>query len=372
MPVTRNWAYFDHAAVAPLPEPTRQAVRGWADHFAEQGVVNWNHWRQQLERVRELLAARLHCDPAEVALIHNTTEGIGLIAEGIRWREGDNVVVPDSEFPSNLFPWLNLSERGVTVRQVAAPQGVIGLDDVAACVDRRTRLIAVSWVGYATGYRAPLDDLADLAHRHQALLFVDAIQGLGVLDLDLSRTPVDFLAADGHKWLLGPEGAGVLFVRRERLDRLRPLGVGWNSVVQAGNFTDKRLQIRPDASRYEGGTHGMVGLLGLGASLELTASIPSDVLSRRLRDVTDACCVGLEAVGGRVVSVREASCWSGILACDFPGRDAHRIRRHCLAAGVVLNVRDGWVRLSPHVYTSADDIDRLLTAVHSAARDSAN
>lgn len=363
MPVTAEWAYFDHAAVSPLPEPTRTVLHEWADHFAEHGVVDWSKWRQRIESVRSLAAQRIRAAESEIALIRNTTEGISLIAEGFPWRVGDNVVVPDSEFPSNLYPWMNLSDRGVEVRQVHCPDGRIDPAQIRAACDEKTRIVAVSWVGYAAGWRADLDALAEIAHERDALLFVDAIQGLGVLPLDVSQSRIDFLAADGHKWLLGPEGAGVLYIRQEHLDRLRPLGVGWNSVVQAGDFTDKRLRLKPDASRYEGGTHNMPGFVGLAASMELTSEFTSQELAASLHAITDQCCERLEAVGATVISARDGDRWSGILACEFAGRDSGEIRRECLRQKVVVNTRDGRLRISPHVYTTEEDIERLAAAI---------
>ncbi len=363
MPVTKKWAYFDHAAVSPLPEPTRQVTREWADHFAENGVVEWSLWNRRIEVVRELAAQRIGASTTEIALIRNTTEGISLVAEGFPWQPGDNVVVPDSEFPSNLYPWMNLADRGVEVRQVACPDGKIDPAEMAGACDQRSRIVAVSWVGYSTGWRADLAALSDIAHQRGALLFVDTIQGLGVLPIDVSDVGVDFLAADGHKWLLGPEGAGVLYVREEHLERLRPLGVGWNSVRQSGDFADTRLSLKPDASRYEGGTHNMVGLLGLAASLQLTAGLSSEVIASRLREVTDNCCRQLESIGGQVASVRSDAHWSGIIACEFAGQKSSSLQRACLRENVVVNTRNGRLRISPHLYTDESDINRLAKAL---------
>lgn len=362
MPVREHWAYFDHAGVAPIPAPTRDVLIEWANHAAQNGRVNWTAWRQRLEETRRLAAELLNAAMDEIALIRNTTEGITLVAEGYRWQPGDNVVILQGEFPSNRYPWLNLRDRGVEVREVHTDRERVDLTDVAAVCDSKTRIVAVSWVGYATGYRHDLAALAEIAHQRGAGLFVDAIQGLGVLPLDLQKLPVDFLAADGHKWLLGPEGAGILFVRRAWLDRLRPLGVGWNSAAVV-DFAQPQLTLKPTAGRYEGGTYNMGGLAALAASLRLLLDCRIDRVAARIFELTDQLCVELERLGADIVSARDEPHRSGIVACDFPSRDPQLLMQQCQTAGVAVNVRAGWLRISPHAYTNADDIQRLLRAL---------
>lgn len=362
MPCAEAWSYFDHAAVAPLSLPAQSALTNWAKEFAEHGAVNWPQWVAELEHLRRRAAELMHAETAEVALTHNTTEGINLVAEGFPWRSGDNVVLFDDEFPSNVYPWLNLASRGVEVRRVPGgdrPQ----LDQLAQACDNRTRIVTVSWIGYAGGYRHNLDELAQLTHERGALLFVDGIQGLGVFPLDVRKTPIDFLAADGHKWLLGPEGAGLFFLRREHLDRLRPLGLGWNSVVQAYDFSKIDLRLKSTAARYEGGSYNMPGLLALGASLEMMADYPPEQIARRLLDLTDAICRRLPEVGGVCSSCRDHEHASGIVSFDLPGRNLSEVRRHCREQNVVLSCRGNRLRVSPHAYNNAEDIDRLFAAL---------
>lgn len=378
MPVVANWAYFDHAAVAPLSQPALDAMREWAADVANNGDVHWARWRNRIEHVRRLAADLLNCETAEIALIRNTTEGITLVAEGLPWQPGDNVVVPASEFPSNLYPWLNLRDRGVEVRLVGRPSEAVPESDcpgipsnfdavdpnaIADAIDEHTRVVAVSWVGYLTGWRSGLDELAGIAHENGALFFVDAIQGLGVFPLDVRQTPVDFLAADGHKWLLGPEGAGVFYVRRELLDELRPLGVGWNSVKHAGDFGRTEMELKNSAGRYEGGSYCVANLLAFGASLEMLHSIGTQRLSERLIGVTERLCERLKGVGAEVLSCRDEGRASGIVSFRLPGRDSKSIQQDCRAQGVVVNRRGGAVRLSPHAYTDETDIERLLAAL---------
>src|SRR5262245_23639131 len=210
MPICDRFAYFDHAGVAPLPRPAAEAMAAWAEDAAASGNYNWRQWQRRLEEARALAARLVACSTEEIALVRNTTEGVTLVAEGFPWRQGDNVVLPECEFPSNRFAWQNLASRGVEARLVPCPDGRLDLDAMARACDGRTRLIAVSWVDYAAGWRNDPAALAQLAHDRGALLFLDAIQGLGVFPLDVRAAGVDFAAADGHKWLLGPEGAGVL------------------------------------------------------------------------------------------------------------------------------------------------------------------
>lgn len=363
MPVAQRWAYFDHAAVAPLTGPSRRAIVDWSEEAARSGDVAWPPWRNQIEQLRAHLAEMIHADTAEIALIRNTTEGVNLVAEGYPWQSGDNVVTLADEFPTNQYPWLNLADRGVETRRVATDDGRVDPDRLAAACDRRTRVLSISWVGYASGWRNDLEQAARIAHQHGALLFVDAIQGLGVFPLDVRSTPIDFLAADGHKWMMGPEGAGVFFLRREHLDRLRPVGVGWNSVAAAGAFGHIELTLKNDASRYEGGSHNMVGLIGLKASLQLLAQFGQDAISRRVLEVTDRACERLAAAGAVIRSDRRPEHKSGIVSFELPGQDPQEIRRRCLEQHVVLSCRAGRLRISPHAYNNEADLDRLLAAI---------
>jgi selenocysteine lyase/cysteine desulfurase len=258
---------------------------------------------------------------------------------------------------------MNLASRGVEVRQVGTRMGQIDLDELNDACDSRTRIIAVSWVAYASGWRNDLAALADVAHRNGALLFVDAIQGLGVFPLDVSQVPIDFLAADGHKWLLGPEGAGVLFVRREHLDLLRPLGVGWNSVKHSHDYSNTNMILKETAGRYEGGSYNTVGFVALAASLDLLARYPVEDISRRVLELGDLACRRLEEIGAKIASSRDRAHASGIISFTLDYDEPGRLKRLCKERGVVLNFRDGRLRVSPHAYNNEEDVERLIEAL---------
>jgi cysteine desulfurase/selenocysteine lyase len=375
MAVSDQWAYFDHAAVAPLPTPTAQAIAAYAHQASRNGDVDWPIWSAQVASLRTTIASFIDAESDEVALVNNTTQGISLIAEGYPWQSGDNVVIPDNEFPSNALPWRNLERYGVELRRVpVAPSGIIELADLEAAMDGRTRIVSVSWVGFASGYRIDVPAVAELVHRRGALFMLDAIQGLGAFPISVRDCQVDFLAADGHKWLLGPEGAGVLYVRKQHLDLLRPLGIGWNSLAASG-FDPHAVDLKQSAARYEGGSTNMPGMLGLGASFKLLSELHvgpagSCPVSDSILANVDQLSEQLRSANFKVSLPQDRERQSGIVGITWGESDAPHerlmaARKHCLSAGVVLSVRAGRLRASTHAYNNSDDIGRLVEALRA-------
>jgi selenocysteine lyase/cysteine desulfurase len=370
MPVVEKWAFFDHAAMCPLPTPVAETLRAWLDEAVADANTVWLDWVRRVELMRATAARMIGADADEIALVRNTTAGISLVAEGFPWQPGDNVVTLADEFPSNLFPWMHLADRGVETRKVTTDSGRLDLDQLAAACDARTRIVSLSWVGYSTGYRQDVAKIVELVHERGGLVFLDAIQGLGAFPLDVGAVPVDFLAADGHKWLLGPEGAGIGYIRREHLERIRPQSVGWHSVVPAVDYSRAELKLKPTAARFEGGSENMAGTLALGASLELLLELGLDNVAAAVLDVTELACERLREIGATIVSDRRpdhrgGQQRSGIVAFELPGRDPMAVRKHCLAEHVVMSCRSGRLRISPHAYNNEEDVDRLIAALLS-------
>lgn len=366
MPVARKWAYFDHAAVAPISQPAADAMGRWLREASEEGDTVWPQWSAKVQETRQLAARLVGADADEIALTTSTTAGINFVAEGLDWRAGDNVVTLADEFPSNLYPWMHLADLGVETRRVATTDGVVDYDELARQCDGRTRVIAVSWVGYSNGCRRDLDVVSAIARRNGSLFLVDAIQGLGVFPLDVRRSGIDFLAADGHKWMLGPEGAAIAYLRRERLPLLRPTGVGWHSVEQAADYTRIELRLKRGAERYEGGSQNMAGQLGLGASLELLLSLGVENVAAAILEFTDRLCEELARIGARVFSPRDGEERSGIVSFVMPGKDPQEVRKSCLARGVAFGCRAGRLRVSAHAYNDEADFRKLLETLTEA------
>lgn len=371
MPVKKKWAYFDNAAVAPLPACAAEEVRRWLEEATCEGDTVWPHWARRTTQIREQMAGLIAARPEEIAFVGNTTAGIGLVAEGLDWRAGDNMVTLANEFPSNLFPWMNLASRDVEARLVAVDQGVPDWNRLREACDARTRLISVSWIGYASGYRLDVAQVSAIAKEVGALFFLDAIQGLGAFPLDVHQAGVDFLAADGHKWMVGPEGAGVFFATEAALAQLRPLGVGWNSVKNHGDYSHAVFDLRTEASRYEGGSPNMIGLHALGASLDLLASLglgpQQSPIGQRLVELTDFACQHLVEAGAEIWSPRIDGHKSGIVVFRLPGVEPAAIRTAALEAGIVVSCRGGGVRISPHAYNDEVELQRLVELVAGLA-----
>jgi selenocysteine lyase/cysteine desulfurase len=358
-PVTRRWAYFDHAAVAPLSGPAQQALAEWAADLAENGAVHEHDWLRRVEGIRQNFGRLLNAEPLDIAFVKNTSEGVGIVAEGLPWVPGDNVVTAAEEYPANVYPWLNLRSRGVETRLVPSRGNKIAVDDIRAAVDSRTRIVSLSFVEFASGYRNDLDTIGSFCRERDILFFVDAIQGLGVLPLDVAASPIDFLAADGHKWLVGPEGAGVFYIRRELVEELHPVGVGWNSVRDSFNFSQLDFVLKPHAGRWESGTLNIGGIMGLGASVELLLKAGVPALAERIDFLTEHLCEQARRAGFEVFSSREPAQRSGIVSLLVPGDPRDRVRR-CRAENVAISQRGGRIRVSPHAYNTTDELDRLV------------
>src|SRR6476646_9718254 len=226
-PVTESLIYLNHAGVAPLCKPAADAMMNLANEALRFGSLHYDQWMATYEGVRQAAARLIGSSPKEIAIVKNTSEGIAMVATGIEWRRGDRIVAFHEEFPANFLPWKQLEEFGVEITWlsvVAVPYKKKG-----AC--QGARLLAISFVQYLSGYRADMNAIGEICRRRQCFFFVDAIQGLGVFPLDVEQAHIDALSADGHKWLLGPEGCGILYVRQGRQDDIRPVEFGWTNVA---------------------------------------------------------------------------------------------------------------------------------------------
>ena len=358
-PVTKRYAYLNSAAVAPVATPVRNAIRRTANDQCEHGAVHYARWFEAYGACRSAAARLVGAAEDEIALVANTSAGVATVAQGISAAAGDNIVVPDREFPANVLPWMAL--RGVEVRRVPKRDGRLLAEDVARKVDGRTRAVSVSFVDWLSGHRPDLKTIAGIAHEAGALFFVDAIQGLGALPLRVDDCNADALAADGHKWLCGPEGAGILYVRRSVRERIAPSRPSWMSVRHPTRFLEYELAPAPSARRYEDGTPNTIGIHGLVAALELIEQQGVEAIAARVLSLARYLRAGARARGIRLAldtdDDQEASGITGLLLEDAPTMAAALEQR-----GVIVAAREGSLRVAAHWFNSEGDIDRVLAA----------
>ncbi len=363
----RQWIYLNHAGVCPLPLPSVEAMHRTAMEMARDGEFAWPDHLAMVEQVRRAAAALMGVPATDIAFVANTTAGLGFVASGLAWSTGDRVVIPDKEFPSTLYPWISLQDRGVIVDRVqpAGPSGALPLEAFAEVIQRgpAPKVVATSWVHFGRGWRVDLAGLARTCHDAGALLCVDVVQGLGAIPAEFEAWGVDFAMADGHKWMLGPEGCALLYVRRSRLDLLRPLEPGWNSVRHREDWDNLDLVFDDSARRLEGGTPNVTGIAALGASIDLLLAASVDSIWAHIDRMCQRACDGLTAAGASVLSDRSPAARSGIVSFALDNRDPADLVLALREEGFACSARSGGIRISPHGYTTEQDIDHLTESI---------
>ncbi|MGB7761080.1 MAG: aminotransferase class V-fold PLP-dependent enzyme [Bryobacteraceae bacterium] len=355
-PIRRNLIYLNHAAVAPLSKPAAEAMQNLADDCTRFGSLHYDQWMNTYEGLRVATARLINADRAEIALVKNTSEGIATVALGLDWKPGDRVVGFREEFPANFYPWKRLEAKGVTVTWLSVTDPLEQIE--AAC--RGARLLAISFVQFLTGYRAPLETIGEICRRNNCIFLVDAIQGLGAFPIDVRACHIDALAADGHKWLLGPEGCGILYIRQALQDRIDPVEFGWTNVAGYADYASRDMTLRTDAGRYECGTLNTIGCFGLRAAIEFLLEVGLGEIAPAIQNLGDRIAAGVETLGYQVLGERTPASGAGIVSFRKPGLEAGSIVRRLREAGISCAPRAGWVRTSPHFYISPADIDRML------------
>jgi selenocysteine lyase/cysteine desulfurase len=362
-PVTERYAYLNHAALCPISTAVTSRMDAHLRDAAEHAIVHIDTWEQSLEKVRADASRLIGAAPAEVAFVRNTSHGLSLVASGLAWRQGDNVLCATTEeYPSNVYPWQRLAARGVELRPVPAPEGRVEVDAFARAGDGRTRLVAISSVQYATGWRTDLAELGRLCASRDWLLCVDGIQSVGILPLEVKAAGVHFLSADSHKWMLGLPGIGIFYVDAALAATLEPPLLGWRSMKDAFNFDQVKLDPRADALRFEEGNLPYALIAGMGASIEMLLEIGVDRARQRIFELNDHLVRRLQEHGHEVTSSLEEPHRSGTITFRPRQGSAQELVARLLERGVVVSCRRGQVRVSPHFYNVEDELDRIVDA----------
>jgi selenocysteine lyase/cysteine desulfurase len=362
-PVAREKIFLGHAGVCPLPSRVADAISECAQQAAlgdqEAFVLH------RLDEARKLGAQLLNCQTDEVALVGPTSLGLSLVASGLNFRKGDNILIYHDDYPSNVYPWMALAHKGVEVRLLNVKNlGVIRTIDVMGQVDENTKLVALASCHFISGFRIEISAIGKFLRERGILFCLDAIQTLGAFPTTVEH--VDFLAADAHKWLLGPCGAGILYVRRELQEKLNPPLYGWHNVRNPNFIAQEQIVFRSGAVKYEAGTQNLLGLVGLIAALEIALEVGVENIAAELLRKRAWLVPALQAKGFTVLNAdAKPENASGIVTFFEPGKNMAALNQKLSDAGVVASLRtdrkgQNYVRFSPHFYNTDAELQRVL------------
>ena len=367
-PILESGPYLNHAAIGPWPRCAAEALQAFAEENLRSGPANYGAWVRRENALREALAELVGAPSSDsIALLKNTTEGLSAVAWGLNWQPGDNVVLPRFEFASNRLPWLAQAGQGVEVREVDIRASEDAEAALLESMDANTRVLAVSAVQWSDGFRLDLQRLGEACHRRLVLFCVDAIQQLGALAMDVEALRIDFLAADAHKWLLGPEGIALFYSRDAAREQLALRQQGWHMFDDPWNFDRDDWTPAANARRFEAGSPNSAGQAAMHAAVGLLLDVGMDRIGKRVLENTDWLFERLPAVGGVTITSRpEPQRRSGIVSFRCAALPAHDLRRKLAALGCSCAVRDGSVRLSPHFYQDEPVLEDFMQGLVNA------
>ena len=361
-PATLKYTYLNSAAISPMPKITADAVYRQLLDVSENGSAHYADWIAVKQTTRALVAEMLKVEAEQVAFMRNTSDGFATVANGMKWQKGDNIVTFAKEFPANFYAWRRIRDVfGVELRLCPERDGRIDTDEFIDLIDANTRLVSISAVQFASGFRADLERIGAAARKVNALFAVDIIQGFGAMPFDLPAQFVDVAAGASHKWLCAPEGCGILYLSERARERIEPTLVGWISVEDAWNFDDYEQQFKPNALAWETGTGGISLFYGLEQSLKLLREAGAENIEKYLENLTDYMCEHLAAKNYEIVSSRAAGEKSQIVCVRHRGGlTSNEIAKRLESEKIIVSPRGDRVRIAPHFFNNEDDIERLI------------
>jgi len=360
-PLDPDLIHLNHAAVAPWPNRTAEAIKDFADENIHTGSKHYSTWLKTETELRTRMARFIGAtSPGDIALQKNTSEAISAVACGLEWRSGDNVVTSSQEFPSNRIPWESLTKKGVELRQANLTGTEPPENAILNLIDERTRVLTISSVQYDNGLRINLKMLGDYCSKNNILFCIDAIQSIGALAFNVEEIKADFVMADGHKWMCGPEGIALFYSKPQAREQLSLNQFGWRMVEPPYDFDSLEWNIASDAKRFECGSPNFLGVVALNASLSLLEEIGIQSIEQRVLANTCFLIDNLPKENFKVLSPQQPNRQSGILTIRHNSIPSQQLYNHLVANGVLCALRGGGVRLSPHFYTSQERLESCL------------
>ena len=361
-PALEETVYLNCAAVGPLPRPTVEAVVSQLKDVSLHGSTNYPDWVKTKDRVRELIAEMLCVRSEQVAFTRNTSDGFATVANGFKWNEGDNIVTFAQEFPANFYAWRRIRDsKGIELRLCPERDGRIDIDEFISLIDENTKLVAISAVQFSSGFRADLRRIGETARSVDALFCVDIIQAFGTFPLDMPACFVDVASSASHKWLLSPEGCGILYLSERARERIEPTLVGWISVEEPWDFNDYEQEFKPNALAWETGTGPSSLFYGLEQSLKLLKETGIENIENHLEGLTDYLCENLPSERYELISSRDKGEKSQIVCFrSRMGLESNAVFKHLESKNIVISARGERSRVSPHFFNTREDIATLI------------
>lgn len=360
-PAAEKRVYLNSAACAPVPTIAVEAVYKQLRDVSENGTLNFSDWVATKTRAREILAAMLRVRPEQIAFVRNTGDGFSSVANGLKWQKGDNIVSFAKEFPANFYAWRRIRDAfGVELRLCLERDGRINTDEFVNLIDANTRLVSVSAVQFASGFRADLERIGAAARAVDALFAVDIIQAFGVMPFDLEAQKIDIAAGASHKWLCSPEGCGILYLSDRARERVAPTLVGWISVENAWDFEDTEQEFKPNALAWESGTGTAALFYGLEQSANLLYRTGAERIEKYLEELSDYLCELVAGKNYEIVSSRAAREKSQIVCLkNNDGLTSNEIAERLQKQNIIVSPRGDRLRIAPHFFNNHEDIERL-------------
>lgn len=364
-PALQTYTYLNSAAVSPMPVTAVDAVHSQLLDVSGHGSEHFADWIATKNRARALVSEMLGVQAEQIAFMRNTSDGFASIANGLKWQKGDNIVSFENEFPANFYPWRRVRDAyGIELRLAPERDGRIDLDELISLIDTNTRVVTISAVQYASGFRADLERIGRAARAVDALFAVDIIQGFGAMGFDLPAQYVDIAAGASHKWLCAPEGCGILYLSDRARERVEPTFVGWISVETPWDFADQEQTFKPNALAWESGTGPSSLFYGLEQSLSLLNKTGLDKIDRYLGELSDHLCDLLVGKNYELISSRAENEKSAIVCVKHRGGlDCNEIAERLQNEKIIVSPRGDRLRIAPHFYNNADDLEKLAASL---------
>lgn len=354
--------WLNHAAISPLNVGTKTAVERYLTNRSEGTIDDFPQIVQAYQNTKEQVGKIINAPPERIGFVNNTSDGLNILANGIHWRTGDRIILNDSEFPANVVPFLNLKRHGVEIDYVKTRNGEILFSDIESAITPRTKALSISFVQFLSGFKSDLTDIGELCKRNNIIFCVDAIQGVGAVPIDVQESQIDFLSCGSHKWLMSMKGLGFIYITEKLQSQLDQQFFGWTSNKHFfNNFFDYRLDPSDTARRYETGTLNNAGIIALGESATLLNEIGIQHIHSHLLSLTDIVIEFADTEGIPLHTPREHSSRAGIVTLGVP--NAEKVFESLNKQNIIVSLREGKIRFSPHFYNSVDDINSACAAI---------